>query len=108
MKTLVTITRNGDAIRISKVTAHGEEVLVADAEAQALAMLLWGKLAAKADDTGGGQALLPWNTITHRLDKLITAVEKLTASTEKHAHEMHEFQIKVSAVKKPTPVVVGQ
>lgn len=108
MKTLVTVTRNGDAIRVSKVTAHGEEVLVADAEATALACLLWGKLAKQADDLGGGQVLLPWQPIMDRLEKLITVTEKLAQQIEKHTHAMTEFQVKAAAAVKPTPAPRGQ
>jgi len=105
MKTLVTVTRDGDKVRISKVTAHGEEVVKeVDVVAQALAMLLWAKLAAQ-EDFSGGDALLPWRSIQPRLDHLTAAVDKLTVQLEKHAHEMREFQVKASQQKKPTPVV---
>ncbi len=107
MKTLVTVTRDGDKVRVSKVTAHGEEVVHdIDVVAQSLAMLLWMKLA-KSEDISGGDALLPWNTIHTRLDRLTESVEKLTTQLEKHAHQMKEFQTKVSQPK-PTPVRVGQ
>ncbi len=106
MKTLVTVTRDGDKVRISKVTAHGEEVLHdIDVVAQSLAMLLWMKLS-QQDDVGGGDALLPWHSIRPRLDALTAATEKLTTALEKHAHEMRDFQQKVSP--KPTPAPRGQ
>lgn len=104
MKTLLTVTRDGDKVRISKVTAHGEEVIKeVDVVAQSLAMLLWSKLA--TEDLGGGDALLPWHIIFSRLEMLSGAVEKMAVALEKHAHEMREFQVKVSQQKKPTPVV---
>lgn len=106
MKTLLTVTRNGDTIRISRVTAHGEEVIEPDAESKALGVLLWSRLA--QGDPQGGVQLLPWDAIGGRLDRLTAAVERLTVQTEKHAHAMAQFQVAAQAATKPTPVQRGQ
>lgn len=103
MKTMVTVTKVGDAIRLSRVTAHGEEIILdPDIEMQSLAILLWKKLGEA--DPEGGNALLPWDGIRQRLDRLAQAVEGLNVSIEKHAHQMQEFQVKLTAATKPTPV----
>ncbi len=102
MKTLVTVTRVGDAIRISKVTAHGEEVIEADAEARALGVLLWSRIA--AEEPREGHPLLPWDGITSRLDRLATAVERLTTRIDNHTHAMTVLETTQKATKS-TPVI---
>lgn len=106
MKEMVTVTRNGDAIRISKITAHGEQIIEPDVEAKALAMLLWLKLS-KSEPEGGAN-LFPWGGIRDRFDTLTAAVEKLTKALDKHSHEMVNFQIVANAAIRPTPVKRGQ
>lgn len=106
MKTMVTVAQVGDAIRVSKVTAHGEEIIEPDMEVQSLAILLWGKL--MHGDPGGGSPLLPWHNITARLDKMGQSMDNLTTAINKHAHEMRDFQVKANAAVKPTPVPRGQ
>lgn len=101
MKTLITVTRVGDSIRISKVTDHGEEVIEADVEARALGVLLWGKLA--NEEVSHGTPLLPWKDMGNRLDKLTTAVERLTAQIDNHAHAVTVLRTEFEQ-KKSTPV----
>ena len=107
MKTMITVTQVGDQIRISKVTAHGEEVVLdPDLTMKSLAILLWTKLA--QGEPLDGQKLLPWHVIENKLDRLSAAVEKLAVATEKHDHSMREFQVKLQAATKPTPAPRGQ
>jgi len=106
VKTLITVTRTGDAIRVAKVTAHGEELLEPDAEARALAILLWAKLA--DHDPQGGSTLLPWGGLTSRMDQLTAAVMKLTVALDQHAKDLADLTKKVQAVAQPTPVPRGQ
>jgi hypothetical protein len=106
VKTLITVTRNGDAIRISRVTAHGEEVIEADAEARALAVLLWGRIM-QHEMSQNGQPLLPWNNITTSLSRLNSAVERLTERLDANTHAMNVAQTQQVAPK-PTPVRRGQ
>ncbi len=104
MKEMVTITRVGDAIRLSRVTAHGEELILdPDLEARSLAVLLWAMLA--KEDPLGGQTLVPWHRLEAGLNKLTAGLEKIGTQVEKLAHELNETK---KAAAKPTPVRVGQ
>lgn len=105
MKPLVTVTRVGDSIRISKVTAHGEEIIEADAEARALAILLWAKMT--QEEPTHGNPLIKWDYMGELMSKLTGAVERLTARIDNHAHAMSVLETKM-AVTKPTPVPRGQ
>lgn len=103
MKTMVTVSQVGDAIRLSKVTAHGEEIVLdPDLEIRALAILLWKKLG--QEELGGGNTLIPWQVVEGKLDRLTQAVEKLAQIVEKHDSSMRDFQVKLQAAAKPTPV----
>ena len=107
MKTMVTVTQVGDAIRLSRVTAHGEEIILdPDIEMKSLAILLWGKLGEA--NPQGGNPLLPWHAVEGKLDRLTQAIEKLAQIVEKHDHSMREFQVKINTATKPTPVNRGQ
>lgn len=107
MKTLITVTRNGDAIRISRVTAHGEEVIEADAEARALGVLLWGRLM-KEDKAEHGEPLLPWDNIARSLHGLGSSIERLTARLDANTHALSVAQAQAAQSKKPTPAPRGQ
>lgn len=106
MKTLITVTRVGDSIRISKVTPHGEEIIEADAEARALAVLLWGRLS--QEEPTHGTPLLPWEHIGKTLVNLTSAVERLTARIESNTHALNVAATKPAPPTKPTPVARGQ
>lgn len=104
MKTMVTITQVGDTVRLSRVTAHGEELIDPDLEARCLANLLWAKLA-KGEDMTGTQ-LAPWDQILHGISKLSDAVTKTAVVVEKLEHSIQ--QAKVVTAAKPIPVQRGQ
>lgn len=101
MKTMITITNVGESVRMSRVTAHGEEIIVdPDLEARCLAHLLWTKLANSADMTG--TQLAPWDAILQSIHRLTAAVEKTGVIAEKLEHSIQ--QAKVVTAAKPTPV----
>ena len=105
MKTMVTITQVGDSVRLSRVTAHGEELIIdPDLEARCLANLLWAKLA-KGEAMTGTQ-LAPWDQILQGIQKLSDAVVKVATVAEKLDHSIQQAKILTAA--KPTPVRVGQ
>ncbi len=105
MKTMVTISQVGDSVRLSRVTAHGEEIIMdPDLEARSLANLLWAKLANSADMTG--TQLAPWDQILRGVEKLAEAVAKAAIVVEKLEHSIQ--QAKAATAAKPTPVRVGQ
>ncbi len=107
MKEMVTVTRVGDAIRISKVTAHGEEILEVDAETKALAILLWGRMT--QEEPRHGTPLLPWKEMGGLLERLTAAVERLTAQIDNHAHAVTVLRTEFETQKtKSTPGKRGQ
>ena len=100
MKTMITVSQVGDAIRVSRVTAHGEEIVDPDLEVRLLANLLWARLA-KGESMTGTQ-LAPWEQIQSSIDRLAAAVTKTAVVAEKLEHSIQ--QAKVQAAAKPTPV----
>lgn len=108
MKEMITVTRTGDAIRVSRVTAHGEEVIEPDMEAKALAVLLWSYMT--KGDPSEGAALLPWADIKSSLAALTAAVGTLTAEMKNTQHmlSVHRVAMEAAQTKKSTPVQRGQ
>jgi hypothetical protein len=104
MKTLITVSQVGDAIRVSRVTGHGEELIDPDLEIRLLANLLWARLA-KGESMTGTQ-LAPWDQIQRSIERLTDAVTKIAVIAEKLDHSIQ--QAKIIAAAKPTPVRVGQ
>lgn len=102
MKTLVTINKDGDNVRISKVTAHGEEVLIPDVESKMLAMMLWQRL--KVSDHLEHEPLFP---SLNSLEKLVTSLVKELAlhrvALERHSHAMENWQEKQSSKPPSVP-----
>lgn len=103
MKELITVTRTGDAIRVSRVTAHGEEVIEPDMEAKALAVLLWSYMT--KGDPSEGTALLPWDKIQSSLANLTASVERMTAELKNTQHMLATHRVALEAAQaKTTPV----
>jgi len=68
MDPMVTIHVTGEGVRISKITVHGEEVVVPDMEIQAAATRLWGQIYAGS--------LTGYENFGSRLDDLASDLER--------------------------------
>ena len=102
MKEMITVTRTGDAIRVSRVTPHGETVIEPDMEAKALAVLLWSYMT--KGDPSEGTSLLPWSDIRTSLATLTAEVGKLSAELRNTQHMLSVHRAAAEAAQKTTPV----
>ena len=80
---VITVHVTPEGVRISKVTPHGEEVIEPDAEARAVAVLLWAKIARQAPE-GHAQvwptleaAVVECRNIHALLERRLIQLEKL-------------------------------
>ena len=105
-KVMLTITRVGSGIRISKVTRHGETMVSPDEEERALAVLLWSKLC-KGEVATAGTPLLPWDHINETLSRLSGAIETMTRRLDANTHALTVAQTQKQE-NKPAPVPRGQ